>query len=188
MLGLISFIVHSVFGWKLVSEVPKVKKAIFIGYPHTSYWDGFYMLWFGYLYNFLLIFRSSGIIGIIGRCFGHLVVRRNRNMSQTKIIAEKIKEMDMCRINMSPEGTTKKTDHIRSGFYYIAKEANIPIVCCNLNYKTSEYSFSEPIEIEEKSIDEVMEIITNWYVGNSLMMSGKNPFQRSDLCLKKKIN
>ena len=45
---------------------------------------------------------------------------------------------------LAPEGTRKKVDKWRTGFYYIAKTANVPIVMFTLDYKNKINHFSEP--------------------------------------------
>jgi 1-acyl-sn-glycerol-3-phosphate acyltransferase len=41
-------------------------------------------------------------------------------------------------IALSPEGTRKKVDKLRTGFYFIAKKANVPIVMVGLDYSKKE--------------------------------------------------
>ena len=52
------FIHDKIFGWKLCSKPPKVKKAVLIAYPHTSYYDGFYLL---FASVFLPLFRIRAV-------------------------------------------------------------------------------------------------------------------------------
>ena len=47
-------------------------------------------------------------------------------------------------MTLAPEGTRKKVDQWRTGFYYIAKEANVPIIMFTLDYGKKENRFSEP--------------------------------------------
>ena len=70
------------------------------------------------------------------------------------------------------EGTRSKTQHLRSGFYYIAKEAGVPVICANFNFKKWEYSHSEPIDVNNKSLEEVFEACRTWYEKNDLLDSG----------------
>ena len=47
--------------------------------------------------------------------------------------------------------------HVSSGFYYIAKEANVPIILSFPNYKKKEYVFTEAFDVSGKSLEETME-------------------------------
>ena len=45
---------------------------------------------------------------------------------------------------MAPEGTRDKVDRLKTGFYHIAKKANIPIIMVTLDYKNKTNTISEP--------------------------------------------
>jgi hypothetical protein len=45
---------------------------------------------------------------------------------------------------LSPEGTRKKVDRLRTGFYHIARKASVPIVMAGMDYEKKEVSISEP--------------------------------------------
>ena len=47
-------------------------------------------------------------------------------------------------MTMAPEGTRKKVEEWRTGFYYIAKAAKVPIVMFTLDFENKENRFSEP--------------------------------------------
>ena len=50
------------------------------------------------------------------------------------------------RLGISPEGTRKKVMNWKTGFYYIAKGANVPIVMATLDFEHKQIKFSEPYE------------------------------------------
>jgi len=126
-------------GWKLEVTLPDTKKYVLIGAPHTSNWDFVYML----------LFRSA--IGIkprwIGKDtffrwpFGGLwrrlggipVNRRSRNSFVDQMVAT-FQEHDKLILVIAPEGTRSKTRYWKSGFYYIALGAGVPIVMGFLDY------------------------------------------------------
>ena len=183
------FIHDKIFGWKLASKPPSVKKAILIAYPHTTYYDGFYLLFASVFLNLYLIFKAEGWILYLSQLFGHLSVKRNSSLNQTDQIAEFIKNNDEARVVLSPEGTTHYCDYIKSGFYYIAKKADVPIICCCYNYKKGEYYFSHPMNLKEKNgeykkIETVMEEIKYYYKINRFINVGKYPNNEGVLKLK----
>lgn len=47
-------------------------------------------------------------------------------------------------IALSPEGTRKKVTRLRTGFYYISKKANLPIIMLALDFAHREFRFSDP--------------------------------------------
>lgn len=187
----LKFIHDKVFGWQQIGRVSNCKKALIFSYPHTSYWDGFYILLLSMFYNGFLVFKDEDWIGAIGIFFGHIVIKRNSKQGHTDQIAEKIKQHNNIWLFMSPEGTTNLNDHIKSGFYYIAVKADIPIICANYNYQTSQYCFSHPIEVkrngEVRPMKDVLEDISYFYKVNKLFNSGKFIEKQTPLKIKKVI-
>jgi hypothetical protein len=57
------------------------------------------------------------------------------------------KKNDLFRLALSPEGTRKKTENWKTGFYYIAKKANVPIICVSLNFHDREIKVSDPFNV-----------------------------------------
>ncbi len=51
---------------------------------------------------------------------------------------------DEFRIALSPEGTRQRVEKFKTGFYYIAKKANVPIIMFTLNFKSKEILISKP--------------------------------------------
>ena len=76
---------------------------------------------------------------------------------------------------MSIEGTRSYVEYIRTGFYYIAKEANVPIIIYSFDYRNKEIIFSKAINISDKSIEETVDIINNWVDENNLKDCGLYP-------------
>ena len=173
------FIHDTIFGWDLVGELPKVDKAVVFSYPHTSYWDGFFILLYSFVCNGYLILKDEGFIGFIAKLFNHITVNRFKSVSQTDQIAKFIKKKDKIWVFMSPEGTTHYKDYIKTGFYYIALKSRVPIVCANYNYRNNTYQYSKSIYVIDKyenkivPIEEVLELIKEFYHINQLKETGK---------------
>ena len=51
------------------------------------------------------------------------------------------------RLGLSPEGTRKKVTELKTGFYYIAQKANVPIIPVAFNYGKKEVNFGKPFYI-----------------------------------------
>lgn len=126
-------------GWKFDGEFPNLAKAVAIISPHTSNIDA----WHG----FLALLGIGIKITIFGKntlfdtplkplldWVGVIPVQRENPHGLTREIAEIVQATDQIWIGMAPEGTRKKADKIRSGFYYIAYEAQIPIVMFSFDY------------------------------------------------------
>ena len=80
------------------------------------------------------------------------------------LIADKFNNKNIYRLALSPEGTRKKVDKWKTGFYYIAKKANVPIVSVSMDAKKKEVVFSKPFYTTE-NIDKDFEYLRKFYSG-----------------------
>jgi len=151
MRWLSKFIYHKILGWKVTgfNDFDSVKKAVIIAVPHTS-WHDFYI---GILLRSVINIETNYIgkkalfkfpYGFIFRRLGGAPVERQRNENQVEAIARLFEEKEVFRMTMAPEGTRKKVEEWRTGFYYIAKAAKVPIIMFSLDFGKKENKFSEP--------------------------------------------
>ena len=75
---------------------------------------------------------------------GGIPVTRNSKTNTVDQISNLIKSKKEFKLAISPEGTRKKVYKWKSGFYYIAKKSNIPVICISLNFKKRIVTFSKP--------------------------------------------
>lgn len=145
------FIYHKLLGWKVTgfSEFDSVKKVVLIAVPHTS-WQDFFI---GILLRSAIGIETNYVgkkglfkfpIGWFFRWLGGAPVERKNNENQVEAIARLFQEKEVFRMTMAPEGTRKKVEEWRTGFYYIAKAANVPIIMFTLDFENKENKFSEP--------------------------------------------
>jgi 1-acyl-sn-glycerol-3-phosphate acyltransferase len=161
MQWLSKFIYHKLLGWKATgfSDFDSVKKAVLIAVPHTS-WHDFYI---GVLLRSAIGIETNFVgkkglfkfpIGWFFRWLGGAPVERKKNENQVEAIARLFEEKEVFRMTMAPEGTRKKVAEWRTGFYYIAKATNVPIIMFTLDFENKENKFSEPFyPTEDKEAD-----------------------------------
>jgi 1-acyl-sn-glycerol-3-phosphate acyltransferase len=93
------------------------------------------------------------------RWVGGTPLDRTPNQNKVDAIAEIFQKKEILRLSMSPEGTRKKTERWKTGFYYIAKAANVPIIRVAFDYGKKRVTFSEPFyptENVEKDLEEIL--------------------------------
>lgn len=137
-------------GWRVESGPPALPKYILVGAHHTSNWDGFLLLLVGTAIqlrvNFLMkdsMFR--GVLGPFFRRLGGVSIDRSSKHNTVDQIAAAFASHDHLIIAIAPEGTRKAVDYWRSGFYYMALKANIPLVLAYADYERKAVGFSDPI-------------------------------------------
>ena len=59
-------------------------------------------------------------------------------------IVEIFNSKDEFRLSLAPEGTRKKVKKLKTGFYYIAIDSNVPIFLMTLDFKNKKTLISEP--------------------------------------------
>ena len=152
MQKLSKFIFTRILGWKLVGDFPKhLKKYVVIAAPHTS-WKDFPIAILarnssGEKVNFIgknSLFK--GPFGFIFRSLGGTPVDRSQSNNMVDAIVQIFENKKEFRLGISPEGTRKKVAAWKTGFYYIAKGAKVPIVMATLDFENKQIKFSEPYD------------------------------------------
>ena len=138
-------------GWKTTGEVPyHIKKYVVIVAPHTSNWDFI----IGVLYRKALKMEKAKYLGkkelfdppfgFLFRWLGGYPVDRSNNKNMVEEVVKIFNAHEEFGIALSPEGTRKRVDKLRTGFYNIAKGANVPIVMVGFDFANKRAIFADP--------------------------------------------
>ncbi len=138
-------------GWKVVDPLPKhLKKYVLAGAPHTTNWDfvfftgatheegvkpnfmGKHTLFTGMMRNFMLD-------------LGGIPINRTAKANVTRQVAAEFAARDELALVIACEGTRKSDGKWKSGFYHIARAANVPIVPAFADHGTRIVSFGPPL-------------------------------------------
>ncbi len=130
MRGLSRWILR-VFGWRAVGSLPG-PKCVLIGAPHTTNWDfplALLVMWAleipGRWVGKHTIFRPP--FGWLMRRLRGIPLDRERTKDFVPQVVERFKAAEELVIVIAPEGTRSRTEYWRSGFYWIAHGARVPI-------------------------------------------------------------
>ena len=144
------FILYTVLGWKTIGRFPNsLKKYVIIAAPHT-HWLDFPL---GVAIKFAEQVPANYIgkaslfkppFGFIFRWLGGTPIDRSTSTNKVDAIINVFNSHDNFILALSPEGTRKKVTKWKTGFYYIAKGANVPIVMITFDFKNKEVKISEP--------------------------------------------
>ena len=128
-------------GWKLEGWVPEdINKSVCVAAPHTSNWDFFYgILAFKMMdYPVKFLIKKELFFWPLGpllRALGGIAVDRKNPKNLVDWLAELYAESDQLSIVFAPEGTRKKVDTWKKGFYWLALKAEVPIILGFVNYR-----------------------------------------------------
>jgi len=150
---LYQFIFFRLLGWKIVGTVEEeVKKCVLMVMPHTSNFD------------FFLGLFSRGIIGVemnfVGKkelfmfpfgyyfkSIGGAPLDRSGGKNLVDAIVDIFNSRQVFRMAIAPEGTRKKVTQLKTGFYYIALKANVPIIPVAFDYAKKEVRLGSPVSV-----------------------------------------
>lgn len=132
-------IVLKIIGWKVQFQLPDSKKFVLIAAPHTSNWDLVIMLLVSQVIRVKLNWVAKdnlfkGLFGTYLRWLGGIPVNRRSSSNFTQQVIDVFNTSDERIIVIAPEATRARAEKWKSGFYYIAKGANVPIAMGFLDY------------------------------------------------------
>jgi 1-acyl-sn-glycerol-3-phosphate acyltransferase len=150
MKTLIARLFLRLLGWEIEGVRPSSPRVVLIAAPHTTNWDfpitlavakvfGVKIRWMGK--DSLFRFPFGGIM----RSLGGIPVRRSQRNNIVQQMAEDLMKYDELALTVPAEGTRGRVEYWKSGFYHIAKTANVPIVLAYLDYTRKRGGFGPEI-------------------------------------------
>jgi 1-acyl-sn-glycerol-3-phosphate acyltransferase len=149
---LLFILLFKLFGWKISGDFPVgLKKYIIAVAPHTSNWD----FVVGVAARSILKMKNTKFLaksqlfkppyGWIFRALGGYPVERSSSHDMVSHVADLFHTHNYFILAIAPEGTRKKVDKLRTGFYYIAKAASIPIFPVGFDFKKKMVLIGKPL-------------------------------------------
>ena len=166
MLGVIWKMYWRIGGWKIAGSFPyQFKKMVIIVAPHTSWVD----LFVGFAARHALKINGAkflgkqelfvGPLGWILRRLGGTPVDRFSKHGMVEQVATLFAVNENFILAMAPEGTRKRVDKLRSGFYHIAKQAQVPIVPVGLDFENKQVLIGENLFTSDDEAADLKKII-----------------------------
>ena len=161
-------------GWKVDYNLPKeINKFVMIAAPHTSNWDLYYCVlsmkvlkipmkftikkqWFRFPFN--LIIKPLGGIPIDTN-----KTKQNIKSGKVDFMAKLFNEIPNLVLMVTPEGTRSYNEKWKTGFYHIAKSANVPICLGYLDYKNKIAGIGKSIYPSENMNKDMKQIMDFYY-------------------------
>ena len=129
-------------GWRVEGKLPpEARKSVLIAAPHTSNWDLPYTLMVAFALGLQVRWMGKRSIfrfpfGGVMRWLGGIAVNREQSTNLVAASAQSIRSaQEPLQLIVPPEGTRSKTRYWKTGFYYIALGAGVPIVMAYMDYE-----------------------------------------------------
>ncbi|MDO4223376.1 MAG: 1-acyl-sn-glycerol-3-phosphate acyltransferase [Acinetobacter sp.] len=137
-------------GWQAVGAIPNILKAVLIGVPHTSNYDGLFAL--PVLLALDLDVKIMGkkqlfripVLASFLRWAGVIAIDREKKGSTLNASIERLVQAEQMFIGLAPEGTRDYSKQWKTGFYYLALGANVPILPVAMDYQSKQIRFLAP--------------------------------------------
>ena len=170
-------LIFKILGWKTSGSMPTdLKKFVVAVAPHTSNWD----FLVGVAARSILRIQKAQFLGKsqlfrppfgwFFRMLGGHPVERTSSQDMVDQVVRIFNRHDRFILAMAPEGTRKKVDKLRTGFYYIAKGAHIPIIPIGFDFRLKKVIVGQPLYPTD-NMDGDIEKILSFY----RTITGRNP-------------
>jgi 1-acyl-sn-glycerol-3-phosphate acyltransferase len=156
-------------GWRVVPTDRMRPPFVFIGAPHTSNWD--FLLLVGAMLVLRINARWLGKhtlfrfpFGGLMRWLGGIPVNRSAAHNRVADLVTAFAKDPTLAVCIPPEGTRKKVDRWKTGFYRIAHGAGVPIMLTVIDAETRSLRLLD-IFHPTGDIDRELPLIQQHYVG-----------------------
>ncbi|MCY4264179.1 MAG: lysophospholipid acyltransferase family protein [Gammaproteobacteria bacterium] len=148
LLRLLSILVLILIGWRTRGEPLAHQRCVLIGAPHTSNWDFPLMLMVVLKLKLRIFWMGKHTLfpfpfGWFMKWLGGIPIDRTSAHNVVNETVEKFAQHDELVVLVPPEGTRKKVDHWKTGFYHIAHNASVPILLGYVNASAKEAGFAD---------------------------------------------
>ena len=155
-------------GWRMEGAFPDIPKAVVIAAPHSSNWDGFW----GFAAKLglglkLSIFGKHSLMAIplLGRLLrwqGVIPVNRTSPQGLVGQAVDAIGAADRMWYAIAPEGTRRRVEQWKPGFWRIAHAAGVPVIPAYFDYARKVIGIGEPILLGDEMAADIARI-QRWY-------------------------
>ena len=148
MLSRLSMWILNTLGWTIHADLPGIKKYVAIAAPHTSNWDFPLGILAAKAINLKVHWMGKHTLfrwpyGWFFRLIGGTPIQRDGGQNYIEQMSDLFDRSEQLILALAPEGTRAKTDHWKTGFYYIARAAKVPIMMAYLDFGNKQLGTGE---------------------------------------------
>lgn len=158
---------YRVGGWRFRGEFPDHPRLVIIVAPHSSAWDAIWGLAAKVGLNLGIVFmaKQEAFVGPVGwalRKAGGIAVDRAAPGGIAEQVAAEMRERGRMWFLLAPEGTRRRVERWKAGFWKIARAAGAPVLCVAFDYPSRTIHLGPVLECSE-DFEADMARIREWY-------------------------
>ncbi len=159
---------HRVGGWRFEGDFPDVPRLVLIVAPHSSGWDAVWGLMAKIGLDLGIVFMAKqelfvGPLGWMFHKFGGLPVNRAAPGGIAEQVAQQIRGSERMWFLLAPEGTRRRVEQWKNGFWKIARAADAPVLCVAFHYPTKTIHIGPLLDMGP-DLESDMARVRAWYV------------------------
>lgn len=152
MIGAILTFIYHRLGWKIIGPWPTIPKALWVVAPHSTNWDFPIGLWIRHEVRTYIGFLAKSSLftwygGWFFRALGGTPVYRSKTNNLVDAVAETFQRHDSLHVCITPEGTRSDVRKLKTGFYYMAQKANVPLILVGFDWPRKTIILSDPLYV-----------------------------------------
>ncbi|HPO17023.1 MAG TPA: lysophospholipid acyltransferase family protein [Candidatus Hydrogenedentes bacterium] len=141
-----------ILGYEWVGGRPEDLKAVITAAPHTSNWDYFYTMLFSFAIDvpIAVLIKKDWFfwpVGVFLRWLGGVPVDRSQHSNLVDEMIAAFNQRERMFMVITPEGTRKKAKYWKTGFYFVAQGAGVPILPAFMDYVNKRGGFGPIIPV-----------------------------------------
>ena len=141
-------------GWRMVGQWPDVDKVVVVVAPHSSVWDAIWGIAakVGQGLGIVFIGKQEAFVGPVGwllRKFGGVPVDRSAPGGIVDQVANQMRDAERMWFVLAPEGTRRRVDKWKTGFWKIARRAQVPVFCVAFDYPDKTIHLGPLVELTD---------------------------------------
>jgi hypothetical protein len=140
-------------GWKVVLAQPVPERCVVIFYPHTTNWDTAIGLCLKFMIGLSFRFAAKDslfrvpFLGSLLLRWGGIPVNRRERTGFIEEMAAQFQGNRVFRLAIAPEGTRSRAEFWKSGFYHLARAADVPLALGYIDFPSREMGIGGYLEL-----------------------------------------
>jgi 1-acyl-sn-glycerol-3-phosphate acyltransferase len=154
-------------GWRVTGEFPDLPRLVIIAAPHSSGWDAVWGMLVKVALGLDVEFMAKREVfwwplGSLLRALGGFPVDRSATVGVVEQLTERMHKHPRLWLAVAPEGTRRRVGKWKTGFWRVAHDAGVPVVCAAFHYPERRVHIGQRFDVGD-DMEADMRAIRDYY-------------------------